>query len=63
MGTAISEDRAMAESSNGGNNFLFFIVGALVVAVGAFAYFYFEGRGGGSDINVKVDVPKVSTTN
>jgi hypothetical protein len=53
----------MAEPSNGSNNFLFFIVGALVVAVGAFAYFYFEGRSGGSDINVKVDVPKASTTN
>jgi hypothetical protein len=62
-GAAILEDRPMAESSNGSNNFLYFIVGALVIAVGAFAFFYFEGRGGGSDINVKVDVPKVSTPN
>ena len=53
----------MAEQSNGGNNFLFFIVGALVVAVGAFAYFYFEGRSDSSDINVKVDIPKTSTAN
>jgi hypothetical protein len=51
----------MAEpQSGGGHNFLYFIVGALVVAVGAFAYFYFEGRNGSADINLKVDVPKVS---
>jgi hypothetical protein len=34
----------MAESSSSSNNFLYFIVGALVVAVGVFAYFYFEFR-------------------
>jgi hypothetical protein len=47
-------------SSGSGNGFLYFIVGALVVAVGIFAYFFFGGeRGGSTDINVKVDVPKV----
>jgi hypothetical protein len=51
----------MAEPASGGNNFLYFIVGALVVAVGIFAYFYFDGRGGTSDVNVKVDLPKVET--
>ena len=35
------------------------IVGALVVAVGIFAYFLFADRGGRSDVNIKVDVPKV----
>jgi hypothetical protein len=39
---------------------LYFIVGALVVAVGIFAYFFFaDRRGDTSDINVKGDVPKV----
>ena len=51
----------MAEpASSGSNNFLFFIVGALVVAVGIFAYFYFHDRNK-TDINVKVDLPKIST--
>jgi len=35
----------MAEPSSGGStNFLYFVVGALVVAVGIFAYFYFHER-------------------
>jgi hypothetical protein len=47
-------------SSGNGHGALYFIVGALVVAIGILAYFLFADRNGGnSDINVKVDVPKV----
>ena len=46
-------------SSGSGNGFLYFVVGALVVAVGIFAYFFFHDRNASHDINLKVDVPKV----
>jgi len=49
----------MAEQSSGSsNNFLYFVVGALVVAVAVIAYFYFHGRSS-SDVHLKVDMPKV----
>jgi hypothetical protein len=51
----------MAEQSSGsGNNFLYFVVGALVVAVAVIGYFYFDGHKS-SDVNLKVEVPKVQT--
>jgi len=46
-------------SSGSGNGFVYFTVGALVVAVGIFAYFFFNDRNSSHDINLKVDVPKV----
>jgi hypothetical protein len=45
-------------NSSGGNG-IYFIVGALVVAVLVIGYFVMGGNfGGGSDVNIKIDPPK-----
>lgn len=49
----------VTQTSSDNNGFLYFIVGALVVAVGIFAYFFFHDRNSSHEINLKVDVPKV----
>jgi hypothetical protein len=52
-------DQVTQTSSGNGHGALYFIVGALVVAVGIFGYFFFVDRGGSSDVNLKIEVPKV----
>ncbi len=50
----------MAENSQSGNGALYFIVGALVVAVIGFGIWYFAGQpsssgGGDADLSISVD--------
>jgi hypothetical protein len=51
----------MAEgSSSGSNNFLYFIVGGLVVVVGVFGYVFFGHHGGNAPgkLDVTITAPK-----
>jgi TM2 domain-containing membrane protein YozV len=53
----------MAEDSkNGGTNFLYFIVGGIVVVVALLAFLYMGGHlpGQTSKVNVTVEAPKVN---
>lgn len=53
----------MAENRNinqgGGNTFLAFVLGAIVIAVGIIAYFLFAD--GDRDVDVSIDTPQVTT--
>ena len=52
------------QTSSGGHGGLYFIVGILVVVVGAIAYFAFGGNISGSqkpDINIKIETPAKKT--
>ena len=53
----------MAEDSkSGGTNFLYFIVGGIVVVVALLAFLYMGGHlpGQNSKVNVTVEAPKVN---
>ncbi len=51
----------MADDSSGTSSTLAFIVGGLVVAVGILAYFLYGPDTDKGDLNIKIDVPEVTT--
>lgn len=55
----MADNRESPHSSTPG--WLFFVVGALVVAVFILGYFWFESGDGGKDVNFTVEVPTEST--
>jgi hypothetical protein len=57
------QERDMAEDSkSGGTNFLYFIVGGIVVVVALLAFLYMGGHlpGQSSKVSITVEAPKVS---
>jgi hypothetical protein len=50
------------ETKSGGNNFLYFIVGGIVVVVAILAFLYMGGHmpGQSSKVSVTLEAPKVS---
>ncbi len=50
------------ESSSGGGPWLYFLVGALVVAVGVLGYLYFTGGSREGNVNLTVESPAEGTS-
>lgn len=51
----------MAINKSGGSGFLYFVVGALVVAFGAFALYFFGAFEDKNEAEITIELPKIST--
>lgn len=49
----------MAEERSSGNGFIYFVIGALVVAVAVIAYIALANNGGGDSAEISIDTPDI----